>query len=142
MDYPISTLIPYADMDHQGIEYGVCRDYSHISRYRTLRQVVHSPEDDDTRFVALETTNQFTTSTEVEFYDVPEYEENRLDLIANKFLGSAQYSWVLAYFNNIEDGFSVREGQRLMIPKSISSLFSSGEILGAVPPIMLNLGSE
>lgn len=142
MDYPVSTLIPYADMDYQGIEYGVCRDYSHISRYRTLRQVVHSPEDDDTRFVALETTNQFTTSTEVEFYDVPEYEENRLDLIANKFLGSAQYSWVLAYFNNIEDGFSVREGQRLMIPKSISSLFSSGEILGAVPPTMLNLGSE
>lgn len=92
--------------------------------------------------MALETTNGFETKTEVQYYDVLAVEENRLDLIAEKFLGSAQYSWVIAYFNHIEDGFSVREGQRLKIPKSISSLFTSGEILASVPPTMLNLGSE
>lgn len=140
----IDTLTPYLDMKkyYQGIQYGVCRDFSHVSRYRGLRQVVHSPQDTSERFVALETANMFTTNTEVQYYDVPLQEENRLDLIAQKFLGSASYSWVIAYFNHIEDGYSVWEGQRLAIPKSISSLFTSGEVLAPVPPTMLNLGEE
>lgn len=140
--YIQNTLTPYTTPEYLGIQYGVCRDYSHISRYRGLRQVVHSPTDPNERFVALETPNTFTTKTDVQYYDVLAVEENRLDLIAEKFLGSAQYSWVIAYFNHIEDGFSVREGQRLKIPKSVSSLFASGEVLASVPPTMLNLGAE
>ena len=136
------TLVPYDEVEYGGIEYGVCRDFNHISRYRVLRQVVHNPSDISERFISPETPNPFTTNCEVEYYDVPANEENRLDVIAYKKLGSASYSWVIAYFNQIEDGYTVREGQRLAIPKSISSLFNSGEILAAISPLQLNLGSE
>lgn len=135
------TMIPYTEVSYTGIQYGVCREFNHISRYRTLRQVVHNPYDLD-RFVALETPNIFSSNCEVDFYEVPLSEENRLDLIAYKKLGSAQYGWVIAYFNGIEDGFTVRHGQKIIIPKSITSLFNKGEILAPVNPLQLNLSSE
>ena len=97
---------------------------------------------DSDRFIALETVNAFTTQCEVTYYTVPAHEENRLDVIAYKTLGSAQYSWVIAYFNQLEDGFSVREGVVLAIPKNISSLFNTGEILASVSALQLNLGRE
>lgn len=136
-----NTLVPYKTLDYKGIQYASCRDFNHISRYRGLRQVIHSPNEPD-RLVTLETSNPFTTSTNVNYYEVSADTENRLDVIAYRFLGSAQYAWVIAYFNGIEDGFTCREGQRLVIPKSISSLFNTGEILQAIPASTLNLGSE
>lgn len=136
-----NTLTPYKELEHEGIQYCTCRDYNHISRHRGLRQLVHGPESAN-RFVSLETGNPFTTNTEVIYHDVKSYEENRLDIIAYNYLGSATYSWVIAYFNEIEDGFTIREGQRLAIPKSISSLFSKGEILAPVSALALNLGEE
>lgn len=138
-----NTLTPYKVLDNNGgIQYGVCRDFDHISRYRGLRQVVHNPAVTDERFIALETPNPFTTYSEVTYYEVPSIEENRLDVISYKLLGDAQYAWVIAYFNNIEDGFTVKEGQRLAVPSSISTLFNKGELLASVSPTMLNLGSE
>ncbi len=139
--YIQNTLVPYAEIEHKGIQYTTCRDYSHISRHACLRQVVHNPEDED-RFIALETANGFSTRTDVVYHDVKSHEENRLDVLAYQYLGSAQYAWVIALFNNIEDGYTIHEGQRLIIPKSISSLFSKGEILAPVPALKLNLGSE
>nr|DAJ50973.1 MAG TPA: baseplate wedge protein [Caudoviricetes sp.] len=139
--YIQNTLVPYAEIEHKGIQYTTCRDYSHISRHACLRQVVHNPEDGD-RFIALETANGFSTHTDVVYHDVKSHEENRLDVLAYQYLGSAQYAWVIALFNNIEDGYTIHEGQRLVIPKSISSLFSKGEILAPVPALKLNLGSE
>ena len=137
-----NTLKPYSVIPYGGIAYGHCVDYGHISRYQNLRQVTHNASDPETRFVSLETQNPFTTNCEVHYYDVPAHEENRLDVIAYKELGSAQYAWVIAYFNNIEDGFTAREGTRLKIPNSITDLFSGGEMLESVPPTLLNLGSE
>lgn len=136
-----NILTPYKELEHKGIQYSTCREYDHISRHRGLRQVVHSPQDTE-RFIALETSNPFTTNADVTYHDVTAVEENRLDLIAYKYLGSASYSWVIAYFNEIEDGFTIREGQRLAIPKSVSSLFRKGEILAPVSPLALNLGQE
>lgn len=136
------TLVPYDVLEHNGIQYGVCRDYQHISRYRRLRQVIHSPSIMEDRFVALETPNPFETHSDVTYYEVPSHEENRLDIIAYKFLGSAQYAWTLAYFNGIEDGYTVHEGQKIMIPKSFTQLFNKGEVLAAVSPLTLNLGTE
>ena len=104
--------------------------------------MTHNPESTDDRFIALETPNPFTTNLEVSYYDVPADEENRLDVIAYKKLGSAQYAWVIAYFNGIEDGFTCREGMRLAIPNSITDLFSSGEVLQTVNALTLNLGTE
>lgn len=133
---------PYDEIEYEGIQYTNCRDFGHVSRYKGLRQVVHSPETSEERFIALETVNSFETNANIDFYEVPARYENRLDIIANELLGSANYAWVLAYFNNIEDGFSVHEGELLRIPKNISSLFNTGEILQTVPALGLNLGSE
>ena len=69
-------------------------------------------------------------------------EENRLDLIAYSELGSASYAWVIAYINQITDGFTAPEGQRLMIPESISALFAKGQLLASISPSVLNLGTE
>ena len=137
-----NTLIPYKVLDYTGIEYDVCRDYNHISRYKGLRQVAHNPDSSTDRFIALENPNPFESHVKVEYYEVPTVQENRLDLIAYEKLGSASYSWVIAYFNNIEDGFTVRPGQRLMIPKTFTSLFNNGEILSSIPATRLNLGTE
>lgn len=135
-----NTTTPYKVIDYDGIQYSVCRDFNHISRYRCLRNVVHQPTKD--RWIALETPNAFTSSADVTYHTVTAVEENRLDIIANNLLGSASYSWVISYFNGIEDGFTAREGTVLMVPKSISTLFQSGELLASVPPTQLNLGTE
>lgn len=135
------TLVPYNTIPYSGIQYTTCRDYNHISRYKGLRQVIHNSDEID-RFVAPETVNSFSSKIEVNYYKVPTHEENRLDIIADRFLGSAQYSWIIAYFNDIEDGFTCREGQVLAIPKNISLLFNTGELLATVPATYLNLGTE
>lgn len=137
----IDTLIPYRTVDYTGIQYGTCRDFGHISRYRGLRQVTHCARE-ATRYVTLETANPFQTNSSVKYYEVLTSEENRLDLIAYKLLGDAKYSWILAMYNNIEDGYSVHPGQKLAYPLSITALFNKGEILAPVSPMMLNLGEE
>lgn len=135
------TLEPYDEITRDPIQYTVCRDYSHLSRYKGLRQVIHEGSSEK-RYISLETINAFKTSTDVSYYVVPASRENRLDLIALENLGSASYAWVLAYFNNIDDGFTVQEGAKLAIPSSISDLFNTGEILAPVSALTLNLGSE
>lgn len=139
--YIQNTLIPYQVIEKRGIEYSVCKDYSHVSRYRGLRQVIHLPTSND-RITTLETPNAFVTNLNVKYYEVPNKYENRLDLIARDTLGSAEYSWVISYFNRIEDGFNVKEGQKLMIPTSFYDLFKTGEILQSIPATSLNLGQE
>lgn len=136
------TLIPYKVIPYDGIDYTVCRDFDHISRYKGLRQVVHNPTDTAERFITLETVNALTSNASYRYYTVPVSEENRLDLIAYKFYGSPNYSWVISYMNNIEDGFTVYEGQKIKILDSFSDLFAQGEILASIPPMSLNLGSE
>lgn len=141
VDEVMNTLTPYEVVERDDIQYTYCADYGHISRYRGLRQVIHQGMSSD-RYVALETSNPFSSSSDVRYYTVPSNRENRLDLIASEQLGSASYAWVLAYFNNIEDGFTVPEGTRLAIPASVTTLFESGEILSPVPATKLNVGSE
>lgn len=137
-----NTLTPYKKLKHNGIQYGVCRAFDHISRYRTLRQLIHSPQSINERFVSLETPNTFTSQIDVDYYVVPYTEENRLDIISFKFLGTSQYAWIIAYLNGIEDGYTVKAEQRIKIPKSINQLFNKGEILASVSPLTLNLGYE
>lgn len=140
MIYGRDLTTPYDTVVHNGIIYGPCREFNHISRYRNLRQVTHNAYSD--RYVTLETVNPFVTHTQVKYHEVTVPEENRLDLIAQKELGSATYSWVIAYFNSIEDGYTVREGQRLVIPESVTALLSKGEILAPIAYTRLNLGEE
>lgn len=136
-----NTYEPYKVISREPIQYSTCRDFSHISRYKGLRQVVHEADNPD-RYIALETTNPFKSNSGLIYYTVPASLENRLDIIAYNFLGSAQYAWIIAYFNDIDDGYTVHEGQRIAIPRSVSSLFNSGEILAPIAATKLNLGSE
>lgn len=137
------TTIPYKIIPHEGIDYSVCRNFDHISRYRGLRQVVHNPNVTEERFISLETSNPFKTKNiDIIWHEVTSDEVNRLDLIANKYLGSPQYSWVISYFNSIDDGFTCRLGQKLKIPKTVTDLMKTGEILESVSALTLNLSSE
>ena len=140
MKFP-DTWHPYKEVERDPIQYTYCNDYNHISRYKSLRQVIHQGLSDD-RFIALETVNTIPESTDVRYYIVPHKLENRLDLIAEEQLGSATYAWVIAYFNKIQDGYTAIEGTKLAIPVSISSLFENGQILESVTATRLNLGSE
>lgn len=136
-----NTLVPYEVLKHRGIDYNPCKDYDHISRYKSLRQVTHHTQSKNV-FMTLEGPDVIKSDVECIYYEVSTATENRLDLIAQKFLGSSTYSWVIAYYNGIEDGFTCREGQMLRIPKSFTSLFDDGEILAPINPLRLNLGSE
>lgn len=135
------TLVPYTEIEHPGIQYTVCKDFDHISRYKGLRQLIHHPTESG-RFIALETPNPIDTNLPFIYYDVPKMEENRLDIISQKFFGSAQYAWVISYFNDIEDGYTVHEGQKLRILRQFTGLFNKHEILAPIPAMQLNLGSE
>ena len=137
-----NTLTPYKVIEYEGIQYGVCRDFKHISAYRGLRQVTHNPITVEDRYVALETPNPFTTNSTVAYYDVPAYQENRLDIMSEELLGDATYSWVLSYFNSISDGYTALTGQRIVVPRAITALFNKQEILAPVNPTALNLGTE
>jgi hypothetical protein len=142
MIYGQDLTTPYATIDYGGIVYSTCKDFDYISRYRNLRQVVHCPNDVEERTVTLETVNPFITNTEVKYHEVTTSEINRLDLIAENELGSATYGWVIAYFNKIEDGFTAREGQKLIIPNNVTALLNQGEILAPITALRLNLGEE
>ena len=142
MKYCRDLTSPYKTIDYSGIVYTTCVDYSHISRYRNLRQVVHCPDTASQRYVTLESPNAFVTDTEIKYHEVTMPEENRLDLIAQTELGSSTYSWVIAYFNKIEDGYTVREGQKLIIPNAVTQLFGQGEMLAPITAVKLNLGEE
>ena len=131
----------YKEVERDPIQYTYCRDFKHISRYRALRQVIHQGLSDD-RYIALETTNPFNTSVAMNDYTVPADLENRLDVIAQRQLGSADYAWVIAYINRIPDGFTALEGTVLKIPTSLTDLFNNGEILAPINATSLNLGSE
>ena len=142
MIYGRDLTKPYAEIEHAGIAYLNCKSFNHISRYRNLRQVSHNPNSID-KYTTLETVNPFVTNTEVIYHEVTVDEQDRLDLIAYKELGSATYSWVIAYFNKIEDGYTVREGQKLIIPKKgVTALLEKGESLAPVSALKLNLGEE
>jgi hypothetical protein len=136
-----NTTTPYQVIDHTGIVYTTCRDFDYISRYKGLRQVIHNPNDTD-RFVTLEMSNEFSFDVSANSYTVPNVQENRLDIISGKYLGSALYGGILAYMNGIDDGYTVRPGQKLSILKNFTDLFNAGELLASVPPMTLNLGSE
>lgn len=140
--YLQDTFHPYRDVKRDPIQYSYCVDYSHLCRYKGLRQVIHQGVTGD-RYIALETVNPIPdTIQSFKYYTVPYHLENRLDLIAEQQLGSASYAWVLAYYNKIQDGFTAIEGTQLIIPTSISSLFNRGHILESLPATRLNLGSE
>ena len=104
------------------------RKYNHISRYQIYRQII----DKDSTY--LETANQiFVKESEQDrFHEVLKEEENRLDIISNKYYGSPDFYWVIAMANNFIDPFTVNAGDVIRIPV-FNSLFEwDGALYGRV----------
>ena len=57
-------------------------------------------------------------------------DENRLDIISNKYYGTPRYWWVIALANEIIDPFDIPIGTYLRIP-SLISLYNTGGVLSS-----------
>lgn len=97
-------------------------DKESISRYKMYRVI----NNDDDNSIYLETFNQVKSTWENEqgntYHIVTKDEENRLDIIANKFYNNPSYGWIIALVNQIIDPFVIPADTVLIIP-SMSSLF-------------------
>ena len=47
---------------------------------------------------------------------------DRLDVLSHKYYGDADYWWVIALANRIQDPFSLTVGQRLRVPIHVKSI--------------------
>lgn len=93
--------------------YTVPRQYNHISRYSIYRQIL-----DDEQELYTETSNVTPIpETDKDFYhEILKEEENRLDIIANKYYGNPDFFWMIAIANNIIDPFIITPGEVIRIP--------------------------
>lgn len=108
------------------LEYKRPRLYTNSCRYKNLRRI----QDEDTKKVFHESWNQNTVgfSDSDAYFTVTSAEENRLDIIANNYYGTAKYWWVIALANYIIDPFDIPIGTQLRIPPLIS-LYEVGGVL-------------
>ena len=92
---------------------------SNISRYKILRKIV---EDGDEQSAYLETQNQrFVAESDKDIYHfVKDGEENRLDIISQKYYGTPDLWWAIALANEFIDPFVVNEGALIRIPSVIT----------------------
>lgn len=99
------------------MRYAMPRKYKNISRYSIYRQIL-----DDDKELYLETVNQTPVDdSELDrYHKVLKEEENRLDIISNKYYGTPEYYWVIALGNNLIDPMVVRPGEILRIPNFTS----------------------
>lgn len=100
------------------MKYTKPRIYKKISRYGVYRLIMT-----DNSTVYTETVNQ-TPIEESEndiYHEVLTEEENRLDIIANKYYGSPEYYWIIAIGNNLIDPMFIKPGTILRIPSFVST---------------------
>ncbi len=107
------------------IEYVENNEYSTISRYQILREILEGKD----RY--LETYNQviIPDSDEDVYHVVSQGEENRLDIIAQNYYGESSYWWAIALANELLDPFIVEVGTMVRIPPRTSLVDSKNEIL-------------
>ena len=105
--------------------YTVPRKYDHISRYSIYRQII-----DENKEIYHETANQTVIKETDEdlYHEVLKEEENRLDIIANKYYGNADFAWIIAMGNNLIDPFIVTPGEVLRIPNFNSLMQWNGPL--------------
>lgn len=111
------------------MRYAKPRKYRRISRYGIYRQII-----DDYNETYTETTNPTpVVETDQDIYhEVLREEENRLDIISNKYYKSPEFWWVIAMANNLIDPMYVKAGTIVRVPP-ITSLFKwKGALYGRV----------
>lgn len=108
------------------LEYLPTVSYSNACRYKNLRTL----KDEETGKIHHESWSQqvIEETTEDTYVTVTNETENRLDMIAYTYYGSARYWWVVALANYIKDPFDVKVGMTLRIPPLLS-LYKSGGVL-------------
>ena len=111
------------------MKYAKPRQYNHTSRYSIYRQIIDNNND-----IYIETSNSTPVedSTQDVYHEVLKEEENRLDIIANKYYGSPDMFWVIAMGNNIVDPFVIKAGDILRIPYFFSLTNWKGALYGRV----------
>ena len=108
------------------LEYLPAISYKNACRYKNLRTI----KDEETGKIHHESWNQkvIDSSTDDTYVTVTNETENRLDILAFNYYGSARYWWVIALANYIIDPFEVPAGSVLRIPPLLS-LYKSGGVL-------------
>ena len=114
--------------DHyETMEYLPSVIYKNASRYKNLRTL----KDSENGRIHHESPVQQAISisnSDDEYVTITNETENRLDLVAYKYYGSARYWWIIALANYIIDPFDIPVGSVLRVPPLLS-LYKSGGVL-------------
>ena len=104
--------------------YAKPRIYPYMSRYTIYRLIINNNE------TYTETVNQtkIPESNNDRYHEVLPEEENRLDIIAQKYYNDASFSWMIAMANDIIDPFFIKSGTVLRIPDFVD-LFQWNSVL-------------
>ena len=99
------------------MKYTKPRNYKKISRYGVYRLIMDQTE------VYTETVNQTPIEESIDdvYHEVLQSEENRLDIISNKYYGSPEYWWIIAMGNDLIDPLFIKPGTILRIPAFVST---------------------
>lgn len=106
-------------------EYLSPRVYKNNSRYTRVRRL---QGDDGKIYHENWIARSIDKTSNDQYYTVTMTEQDRLDIIAVKFYGTAKYWWVIALANDIIDPFTLDIGTTLRIPTLIS-LYNEGGVL-------------
>lgn len=111
------------------MRYALPRKYKNISRYNIYRQIID--EQNDTYLETVNSTPIDNSSKDI-YHEVLMEEENRLDIIADKYYGNASYWWILAMGNDFVDPFYVKAGTIIRIPDFFSTMKWGSALFGRV----------
>ena len=95
------------------------------SRYRDLDVLIY---EDGTRTYEMREDIEIPESKNDRLHKVDISEENRLDLIADKYYNDATLWWIIAYANDIKDPLFVERGTVLRIPSRESVMGRDGVV--------------
>lgn len=111
------------------MRYALPRKYVKPSRYRIYRQII-----DEENNTYTETVNQTVIKeSDLDIYhEVQMHEENRLDIISNKYYGTPEMWWAIAQANDMINPFIVKQGTILRIPNYRSFYEFNGPFYGRV----------
>lgn len=95
------------------MRYAKPRNYKHISRYGIYRQII---DNDNNAYTETVNATPVAESNNDNYHEVLKEEENRLDIISNKYYGTPEFYWAIALANGYVDPFYVKEGTIIRIP--------------------------
>ena len=107
------------------MKYAKPRVYKHISRYGIYRQII---DDNSNAYTETVNSTPVQMSDKDQYHEVLREEENRLDIISNKYYGTPEFWWVIALANNYIDPFYIKAGTVIRIPVFSSLLQWKGAL--------------